>query len=238
MLDDEKTSIIANFLTNHQTIEYFDLRGNLIGDEGAIAVGNLLGTNSTPKLKTLDLSGNQIGERGATALAEGLSKNTSVKHVILYDNKFGPSGATSLAEMLKSNSTIKEFFVGGNQIGDEGASSFGDMLQTNSTLDNLSLPSKRVFFIFLQTKENNIGDDGVSKIADGMKSNQLCKLRVLDLAKNAFSKVGGEALYSTIAFNLYLERFGMLKASVVPQELSPFSFEHIRETFTTAVEHG
>ncbi len=57
-------------------------------------------------MATLDLSGNKIQDDGAEALADALGANTTLTSLNLLYNDISPDGAKSLAEALKSNITL------------------------------------------------------------------------------------------------------------------------------------
>jgi len=70
-----------------------------------------------PSLTTLWLRGNQIGPAGAIALADVLRTNTSLTRLYLDGNQIGDAGAVALAEALRTNTSLTVLQLGGNQIG-------------------------------------------------------------------------------------------------------------------------
>jgi Ran GTPase-activating protein (RanGAP) involved in mRNA processing and transport len=73
-----------------------DLSNNMLGDEGAAEVANLL-REYAPLIK-LDLSFNDIGDRGALALADALRANASLTSFSLHSSI--PGSASSVKPRL------------------------------------------------------------------------------------------------------------------------------------------
>mmetsp|Transcript_12464 Transcript_12464/g.27542 ORF Transcript_12464/g.27542 Transcript_12464/m.27542 type:complete len:176 (+) Transcript_12464:48-575(+) len=98
-------------------LDCLDIRGQNIGDSGAVALASALGTNRS--LKSLDIGMNGIGTEGFKALAAALSKNSTLLGLDAYCNDMGDDGAVAMAEALKANATIKEVSLVGNKVSDE-----------------------------------------------------------------------------------------------------------------------
>src|SRR5690349_15516605 len=60
--------------------------------------------NST--LTTFNLTGNWIGDNGAMALSESLKTNSTLSTLNLHDNSIWDNGAEALSEALQTNSTL------------------------------------------------------------------------------------------------------------------------------------
>ena len=81
-----------------------NLRGNSIGDEGAIAIAEALKVNAV--LTNLDLSLNKIGD-DAKAIAEALKVNAVLTTLNLGWNSIGVKGAKAIAKALKVTAELK-----------------------------------------------------------------------------------------------------------------------------------
>ena len=57
------------------------LRGNLIGDAGAVQLGALFAKNTS--VMTININNNNIGDAGAAGMCAGLAENTSVTSINL-----------------------------------------------------------------------------------------------------------------------------------------------------------
>lgn len=94
---------IAAKLLKNSHITSLNIRGNTIGDAGAIA----LAKNKT--LTSLDVSENQIGDVGAIALAE----NNTLHKLIAHHNLIGATGKKALKENSRLYLKITETEYGG-----------------------------------------------------------------------------------------------------------------------------
>ena len=92
---------IIPFLKNNLFIEYFNLSGNSIKNDGFIAVCK--GLNENKAIVTLKLSHNEIGEKG---IIQGLKYiNTPINQLAYLDmskNKFLDNGLIALVDQLKN----------------------------------------------------------------------------------------------------------------------------------------
>ena len=79
-------------------------------------------TSKDKPIEWIDLGGAGIGDDGARALAKGLMENgTVIKHLSLDNNWIGDEGAKALAETIINRSTIiNQFCISLNQIGPDG----------------------------------------------------------------------------------------------------------------------
>ena len=87
------------------------LAGNVIDNEGAIALTNSLANNT--KLKVLNLARNSIGDDGSEALAALLEDTgCNLQRLDLTNNRINNEGATTLANSLSNNTKMKELYLG------------------------------------------------------------------------------------------------------------------------------
>ena len=71
--------------------------------------------NIRSRLEYLNLQGNPIGNEGTTSLAKALRHNTTLRHLLLCQHcDIGNAGAFALADMLPHNTTLHELDVSGN----------------------------------------------------------------------------------------------------------------------------
>jgi Ran GTPase-activating protein (RanGAP) involved in mRNA processing and transport len=96
---------------NHE-VEVLKMRGNEIGDVGALTVGLALKVNQG--LVTLDLSHNRIMDQGGTALATALERNKVLKTVTVSSNMIGDAGIKCIADALRFNSSLTVLDVSKN----------------------------------------------------------------------------------------------------------------------------
>ena len=121
------------------------------------------------------------------ALAEALTRNATLRVLILRDTSFTDSAASALARALRTHSALETLKLPRSAIGDVGASAFGGALEVNASLATLSLNSTRV------------GDGGATALAHGLAANRT--LRTLNLRKNAIGDAGAVAIGDALARN-------------------------------------
>ena len=93
-------------LQTNQHLQELNLYGNLIGDEGAIAIGHALSHH--PSLKLLDLSGNpSIRDEGMKGLYDGLRHNRILSHFYLTDIRCSLFGLKQMKYLVEENSSIR-----------------------------------------------------------------------------------------------------------------------------------
>jgi len=97
------------------------------------------------KLLQLDLTYNNIGPDGALSLAFCLTRNRTLRRLILRHNLIRDAGCEALSHALaSSNSSLKELSLAANGMTDLAARALGQMLTSNRTLCRLDV-SANVF---------------------------------------------------------------------------------------------
>jgi len=96
-------------------------------------------------LSQLDLTYNKIGPDGALSLAFCLTRNETLRRLILRQNLIRDAGCESLCLALRSsNSSLIELSIAANGLTDVAARALGVMLTSNTTLCRLDV-SANVF---------------------------------------------------------------------------------------------
>ena len=185
---------------------------NPLGDEGAKALAELLGTKSSGTLNTtlehVHLCFCDIGPLGAKHLAQALCVNTSVKLLNLYGNAIGDQGAEVIAMVLRAEQcrTVKttlecknvKIELDGCCIGPVGAQVLAQSLCTNTTVKNISLCG------------NPIGDEGAMAFASMLGGsiprvvsfeNAQTALQDVSLSKCSIGSVGAQHLAQALCVN-------------------------------------
>jgi hypothetical protein len=100
----------------------------------ALAISTALKTNTT--LEFLNLEGNPIGDEGSRSLAEALKYNQTLQHLLLCRNcGIGLDGAKAFGEMLPHNNSLKELDLSSNpDIPIRGKEALTQGLQQNVSL--------------------------------------------------------------------------------------------------------
>jgi hypothetical protein len=123
-------------------VQYLYAEGNQIGDQGAIALSQLLKTdenngNSSSRLREIFLGANQIQSQGAAEVASSLHSNKTVTKIYLEGNNIGLQGANAFStvlEELDGNTALKNLFVDNNNIGKEGSMRLASALNSATAM--------------------------------------------------------------------------------------------------------
>mmetsp|Transcript_11948 Transcript_11948/g.19807 ORF Transcript_11948/g.19807 Transcript_11948/m.19807 type:complete len:359 (+) Transcript_11948:263-1339(+) len=206
-----------------------DLAGLNVGDNGAIALGSSLESNTclsslslsynlisstgavhlldgvTKNIKSLDLMSNSIGNGGAQALARMLSslKKAKLEKLSIRNNYIGPSGGIKLANALQDNYSLEQLDLGTNPIGNDGAKAISELLRVNKTLRWLCLWS------------NDLDSEGIRHLAQGLRENTT--LEVLYLGGNAIGNDGAMELAEMLRHNTTLKSLHIANGRIGPK---------------------
>ena len=126
----------ANAIGKNTTIKRLWLTDNNINVQGTRHLANALKENITP-LKDLDLAGNIIGDEGAEYIADVLAVSKSIQKIYLGKNNIGDKGAESIAASLVLNTGIREIYLDWNNITDMGVQKLADALESNHNIRTL-----------------------------------------------------------------------------------------------------
>ena len=158
---------LAQALHVNTSVKTLKLSGNLLRDEGAKALAEMLGGNGAESsgtvnttLEHVDLSSCDIGHVGAQHLAQALCVNTSVKTLKLSRNLLG---AKALAEMLGGNgaessgivnTTLEHVGLSWCRIGPVGAQHLAQALCVNTSVKTLNFLWQRIGRLNWRDMEN------------------------------------------------------------------------------------
>ena len=209
VIDVEGASVIASCIGGkNECLQVLNLEGNkYLGIEGNVKVAMSLKSNVcltdlkidwallpfTITVKVLSFNHNAyqptelrfrksgLKDDEVKLLCAAMKNNKSVKVLNLEENSISDVGAFALSAMLMSNENLESLNLYFNEIGNLGCSAFGEALKANgSRLKRLNM------------NMNNIGDDGLMKLASGLKSNT--SLMELNLSGNNIKHNGALAL--------------------------------------------
>ena len=175
---------LVRVLHTNYVLTHLNLQNNDIGDEIAVALSEALEINNT--LTHLDLSTDpdfweQIGPRGGSALATAITRNSTLKCLLLGFNCIMDSGALAFADALETNSTLTQLNLFGNGIGDSGTEAICKALESNHVMTHLNLG------------DSIIGDSGIEALTGALQS-PATQLSYLHLAGCQITSPGVEAL--------------------------------------------
>lgn len=172
----ESSPLDSPMSSSHCSIKELDISLNKIGEEGGIAIGNVLKDNIG--LRKINLSNTDIGDDTIISICN------SLKLVITEESSFKPQ--SRLTKMISQSSimtddsqasttsTITTLMLNNNNITSKSCPALASLLALSPRLKKLSLIN------------NNIGDEGVKILTtEGMNSiDNIGKLEILDLSKN------------------------------------------------------
>ena len=146
-------------------LEYLFLQSTECGEQGALAVAEMLRSNNT--LLQLAIDFNPLGCKGVTYIAKALKSNRTLNHLDLKRTDCSDKGAVALADMLHSNETLVKLFICNcngttewiNKVGEDGAVALADALRVNNSLKELHLSN------------NDITDEGLKYLAQVLLEN-------------------------------------------------------------------
>ena len=189
--------------TVNTTLEHIDLSNCCIGPKGTQHLAQALCVNTS--VKTLKLSKNVLHDEGAKALAELLggygskssgTVNTTLEHIDLSNCCIGPKGTQHLARALCVNTSVKTLKLFNNPLDDEGAKALAELLggygskssgTVNTNLEHINLSNC------------SIGPEGAQNLAQALCVNT--SVKTLKLSENALHDEGARALAEMLGVN-------------------------------------
>lgn len=216
-IDDVNAKIFANALEENQTVDTVILSCANIVDDGAYAIGSVLGRSSRiKKLQLKDLRNSReiitffqllrhnssltelslrhclICQQGAVAIADFLSKHSQILEFRLTDTQFVCGASFKLlCEGLKKNASVQRaHFVNNELVGKESATHLVSLLAVSGLRE-------------LYLCENDLGDEGSAVLARGILLLNSA-LRFLDLRSNGITAAGAMSLQGLVVSSQYL----------------------------------
>lgn len=172
---------------NGGTLHTLYLAGNMIGEDGAVALADFIRRGS--KLSKLFMTGNRIGAGGVSAITEAILED-EVRQAGLGTGHTKSSGG-HLEQAGRSDagsfSGMEQLFLGGTGMGILGCNAIARLLQTTSCLRVISFPNC------------DFGDEEIAVLASSIKSNKsVLPLESLQLSFNNMTHKGLESLMNAL----------------------------------------
>jgi len=139
--------------------------------------------------------GQALGDKGAKDVASELAQNTHISRLVLQGNKIGNDGLDALCHLLQENPIQTFHFMSQRPDQDSESSRLSDFTLDIDPMFVL-LTSANCTVTDVNLSKNSIGDQGMAKIAEALKSNKT--LTKLDLRECEISAVGVVALYDAL----------------------------------------
>lgn len=213
-IDDDKFDKMVDSIENTKSdIKMLNLNLNKLGDSAASDIADMLGEKSS--IEILLVHGNPLGDKGVKSLLAGIQEieeeaddngKVNLRELDLGDTNMGDSGMSKVATFLEKNTTLKTLNLNGNKaVSVEGWQKLGKALKENKTLQTLSLDF------------NNVGDDGIAAIVEGLRTNQT--LHTLELEDVGITKKGGKLLRDLVKDNPTILEVTIYPGNDVPDDI-------------------
>jgi Ran GTPase-activating protein (RanGAP) involved in mRNA processing and transport len=206
-IDDVSAKIFASALDENNVVETVILSCFEMVDDGASAIGTVLGkSKNIRKLQLKDLR----NVREITTFFQLLEQNTNLMELSLRHCTICPRGAVAIARFLKQHPKLQEFRLTDSQLTEtslqilcqQGMKCSNTVRRCYLINDELVGSESAAFLadVFsgnplqeLHLGENELGDEGVAVLASGILSRGT-SLRYLDLRANGITEAGAMSL--------------------------------------------
>ncbi|XP_024915280.1 dynein regulatory complex subunit 5-like isoform X2 [Cynoglossus semilaevis] len=128
---DQLCQLMCPYMYHHHSLRELDLCHNLISEDGAKALSDLL---IRSRLETLNICDNHIHDQGAKALAFALSKNSTLLNLNLRLNRVKDDGGEALSKALLVNHTLQHLNLAANDVTGPTAVAMANALVENKTI--------------------------------------------------------------------------------------------------------
>lgn len=205
-LGNEEVGMIADWAKTIPFQIRLDLQANRINADGAALLASALPANT---ITHLNLGNNPLKDKGVQALGAALSRNVSLKSLVLYHAGMENPGIEALAGVLDSHPALAVLVVDGNGFDDQGAATLAAALGKNKTLSRLSV------------RFSQLSDIGLAYLAGALTSNT--SLKTLQLSSVRSQQLSGTdeewvhlpyALADALAVNQTLTRLVVFAGSM------------------------
>ncbi|KAG7390661.1 Leucine-rich repeat-containing protein 34 [Phytophthora pseudosyringae] len=157
-----------------------------ISDADFVKLASSISSNTL--LEELYLSGHELGPLGLQAFADCLAANTTLRHLSLGSEKLGDEAVRVLCAGLARNpqSGLQLWDLEFKSLSADGASAVAELLKNNRSLTTVSL------------SRNQIGDQGVRELAQGLSENAASGVNELLLTDVGISGAGLDHLAALV----------------------------------------
>lgn len=174
---------------NKATLRTLYLAGNLIGEDGALAIADFIRQGS--RLRKLYMTGNRIGPGGVQALTEAIMEDELCRKndpQSEEEEDENPANDEVKGTCTKTNfEGMQELFLGGTGMNSMGCQAVSRLLERTSCLRVISLPNC------------NMGDDEVALLASSIKLNKaILPVESIQLSFNSMTHKGLETLTNAV----------------------------------------
>uniref|UniRef100_A0AAV1SZR2 Uncharacterized protein n=1 Tax=Peronospora matthiolae TaxID=2874970 RepID=A0AAV1SZR2_9STRA len=158
-----------------------------LSDSDVVTLAKAISTNTL--LRELYMSGHELGPRGLEAFADCLATNMTLQHLCLGSETLGDDAVKVLCTGLARNaqSNLQVWDLEFKSLNVDGTSAIAELLKTNETLTAITL------------SRNPIQDEGVERVANGLRANPQSQVAELNLTNIGISGAGLDHLAALVA---------------------------------------
>lgn len=154
------TKFLAQGIQRNASLEYLNIKGNVIGDNGIILLAQAL--SNAPKLKELDISLNEIGPTGFRVLCEALP-DTNLQTLVCNKNFLKDEILEYFAAVITGDGNgatkLKKFDFSSCRLNDAGLIYIVNALERNKHISQIRLCdnffSEQIEAMMLETLNKN-----------------------------------------------------------------------------------
>jgi len=190
---DDGAYTIANALGNHLSIEKLQIRDLRNQREVNIFFEAL---SSNKRLREISLRHCSICPRAVRSFGLCLKNVPCLQEIRLTDTQFGGTAFGQLCYNLKFSETLARLYLVNNEL------QVTDMMSLKTLLCETKAPLEE-----LHLSENNVNNDGLSILAEGLLKSH--SLRVIELRSNSISELGAAFLQCVVVSNPNIDCLGL-----------------------------
>jgi Ran GTPase-activating protein (RanGAP) involved in mRNA processing and transport len=196
-------------IVNNDLITHFLMGNNVVGPQGAQAIGEFIKTYQPP-IETWYLAGNKIGPNDIKLITDPLKTDVHAKALWLKRNPLMAEGVKHVADMLVENQSIEILDLNNVGMMDEGCTYLFDKLRHNTTLKMLYMDA------------NNLTWKSCKAIGEYMKymnANNLQGLHSIFMGMNPLKNRGALLLANGLTLCPQLQRLCVSSCRITSQGL-------------------
>uniref|UniRef100_A0A8C3A373 Leucine rich repeat containing 45 n=1 Tax=Cyclopterus lumpus TaxID=8103 RepID=A0A8C3A373_CYCLU len=157
MLSEEGAKVLLSGLFGNTTVKVLDLKGNNLRSTGAEVLGKLLSRNKTLRRLVLEWNALGVWDEAFSLFCEGLASNGTLTQLDLRNNQINHHGAAELALALKRNTAVQALDLRWNNIGLLGGRTLLEALQKNNSIMQLEMAGNNIPSDTLKALEQTTG---------------------------------------------------------------------------------
>jgi len=228
--------IIGLKLEEYKKIEWnFDALNSITAIDSFDQLENRVRDNSLPAIfstlvQQLKITGNDLKFKTILSMSNAIKMNKSLNELYISSSKIDPISAKIISDAIQDHVSLQILTVTETNMGTEGATSILQSIK-NSNVKQLNLVynkigSKTIFtfpsgLLELDISNNNLGSDGVKKIAEYLTKNQTLK-KLSVSADLGIGLDGNIALGEAIKLNNTLESLDLSYTNASVENINAF----------------